>query len=115
MSVAMLVNASPYGTEQPFNALRLAQALELAGETVELLFMGDAVNVARQGQDPRGAHASLEALLIELIEKGVDVTLCGTCCQTRGLRESDLIEGVVSGNIHDFARVVHASDKVISF
>ena len=86
MSVAMLVNSSPYGTEQPFNALRLAQALELAGETVELLFMGDAVNMARHGQDPRGAHASLEALLVELIEKGIDVTLCGTCCQTRGLQ-----------------------------
>jgi uncharacterized protein involved in oxidation of intracellular sulfur len=111
----MIINASPYGTEQPFNALRLAQALELAGETVELLFMGDAVNSARRGQEPRGAHASLEALLTELIEKGVGVTLCGTCCQTRGLQETDLIEGAVSGTIHDFASAVRASEKVISF
>ena len=115
MSVAIIVNASPYGTEQPFNALRLAQALELAGENVELLFMGDAVNTARRGQDPRSAHASLEALLGELVAKGVGGTLCGTCCQTRGLQESDLIEGVVSGTIHDLARVVRGSDKVISF
>ena len=62
-----------------------------------------------------GSHASLEALLKALIEKGVGVTLCGTCCQARGLRESDLIEGVVSGTIHDFARSVNQSDKVISF
>ena len=115
MSVAMIVNASPYGTEQPFNALRLAQALELAGEAVELLFMGDAVNTARRGQDPRGAHASLEALLTELIEKGAGVTLCGTCCQTRGLQEADFIEGVVTGTVHDFARIVRACDKVVSF
>jgi uncharacterized protein involved in oxidation of intracellular sulfur len=89
--------------------------LELAGETVHLLFMGDAVNIARRGQDPRSAHASLEALLIELVEKGVSVTLCGTCCQTRGLQGSDLVEGVVTGTIHEIARVVHQSDKVISF
>ena len=115
MSVALLVNASPYGTEGPFNALRLAQALEMADERVELLFMGDAVNTARHGQDPRTAHASLEALLAELVDKGVNVTLCGTCCQTRGLQEGDLVEGVVVGTIHDFARIVKECDKTVSF
>ena len=114
MSVALLVKTSPYGAEGPFNALRLAQALELAGERVELLLMGDAVNTARRGQDPRTAHASLEALLAELTEKGVSVTLCGTCCQARGLQESDLVEGVVIGTIHDFARIVKESDKTVS-
>ena len=115
MSVVLLINASPYGSELPYNALRLAEALELAGETVELLLMGDAVNTARRSQDPRAAHASLEALVTELTEKGAGVTLCGTCCQTRGLQEADLIEGVVVGTIHDFARIVKSSDKVISF
>ena len=115
MSVAVLVNTSPYGTELPYNALRLAVALELAGEEVELLLMGDAVNTARRDQDPRAAHASLEALLKELVEKGTSVTLCGTCCQTRGLREEDLVDRVALGTIHDFARVVRSCDKVISF
>ena len=115
MSVALLINASPYGSESPYNALRLALALELAGEPVELLLMGDAVNMARRGQDPRGAHVSVEALLVELIEKGAGVTLCGTCCQTRGLQESDLVEGAGTGTIHDFASTVRKSDKVISF
>jgi uncharacterized protein involved in oxidation of intracellular sulfur len=77
--------------------------------------MGDAVNTARRDQDPRAAHASLEALLAELTGKGAVVTLCGTCCQTRGLNEADLVEGVAMGTIHDFARVVRSCDKVISF
>jgi uncharacterized protein involved in oxidation of intracellular sulfur len=115
MSVAVLVNASPYGSELPYNALRLAVALELAGEEVEVLLMGDAVTTARRDQDPRAAHASLEVLLNELVEKGAGVTLCGTCCQTRGLQEADLVERVSVGTIHDFARVVRSSDKVISF
>lgn len=115
MSVAMIINSSPYGTEQPYNALRLAQALELAGERVELLLMGDGVNTARRDQDPRSAHASLEAALVQLVEKGVSVTLCGTCCQTRGLKEADLITGVAVGTIHDFAHVVKSCEKVLSF
>ncbi len=115
MSVVILINSSPYGTEQPFNALRLAQALELAEEPVELLLMGDAVNTARRGQDPRTAHASLEPLLTGLIEKGVTAMLCGTCCQTRGLREADFIEGAVTGTIHDFARIMKGNGKVVSF
>jgi sulfur relay (sulfurtransferase) complex TusBCD TusD component (DsrE family) len=115
VSVVILINSSPYGTEEPFNALRLAKALELAGESVELLCMGDGVHVARRGQDPRGAHVSLEGLLAELVEKGVVVTLCGTCCQTRGLGEADLIEGTMSGSIHDFAATIRRNDKVLSF
>ena len=77
--------------------------------------MGDAVNLARHGQDPRAAHASLEALLTELLEKGCGVTVCGTCCQTRGLQEADLVEGAVVGTIHDFAHTVRDADKVVSF
>jgi uncharacterized protein involved in oxidation of intracellular sulfur len=114
MSIAVLVNASPYGSELPYNALRVAAALQL-DDRVELLLMGDAVNTARREQDPRAAHASLEGLLVDLIEKGADVTLCGTCCQTRGLQGPDLVEGVVVGTIHDFSRVLRACDKVISF
>jgi uncharacterized protein involved in oxidation of intracellular sulfur len=114
MSVALLVSTSPYGTEGPFNALRLAKALELEDERVELLLMGDAVNTARRGQEPRTAHAALEPMLTELIAGGASVTLCGTCCQTRGLQEADLVDGVVVGTIHDFARIVKSSEKVVS-
>ncbi len=115
MAIALLINTAPYGTEGPFNALRLARALQVEEERVELLLMGDAVNTARRGQEPRTAHAALEPLLAELIEGGASVTLCGTCCETRGLKEGDLITGVVVGTIHDFARVVKRSEKVVSF
>lgn len=114
MSIAVLVNASPYGSELPYNALRVAAALQ-QDEQVELLFMGDGVTTARRGQDPRAAHASLEGLLVDLVEKGAEVTLCGTCCRTRGLQETDLVDGVVIGTIHDISRVLRHCDKVISF
>lgn len=53
-------------------------------------------------------------MFANLVERGVTVTLCGTCCQTRGLQKADLIEGVVIGTIHGFARIVKGSDKTVS-
>ena len=87
MSVLLVVNTPPYGSEGPYNAFRLADALALRDQHVEVFLMGDAVHAARAGQDPRGAHASLEQMLAALLEKGVDVSCCGTCCATRGLTE----------------------------
>ena len=113
--IALLINASPYGSELPYNALRLAAALELSGQQIEVLLMGDGVNTARRGQAPRTAHAPLEPMLVELARKGVTMTLCGTCCQTRGLQEADLADGVTVGSIHDIARVIGSSDAVVSF
>ena len=115
MSIVLIIDAPPYGDERPYNCLRLAQALLAAGEWIELFLLGDGVQVARAGQDPRGAHASLEVMLAELILNGAVVTLCGTCCQARGLREDELVEGARVGTIHDLADVVRRSDKVLTF
>ena len=51
MSVLIIVNTAPYGSEGPYNAFRLADALALRGEHVELFLMGDAVHAARAGDD----------------------------------------------------------------
>ena len=115
MSVLIVVNTAPYGSEGPYNAFRLADALALRDEHVEIFLMSDGVHAARAGQDPRGAHASLEEMLRQLLEKGVDVACCGTCCTTRGLAEGDVVTGVRVETIHDLAAAVARSDKVVSF
>ena len=115
MAVLIVVNSAPYGSEGPYNALRLAQACAIRGDHVEVFLMGDAVNTARAGQDPRGAHASLEQMLGEMLEAGVDVSCCGTCCSTRGLVEDHLVRGVRVATIHDLAAATARSDKVVSF
>src|SRR5665647_3044151 len=77
MSVLIVVNTAPYGSEGPYNAFRLAEALVLRDEHVEVFLMGDAVHAARAGQDPRGAHASLEQMLRGLLDRAVAVSCCG--------------------------------------
>ena len=115
MSVLIVVNTVPYGSEGPYNAFRLAEALALRNEHVEVFLMGDAVHAARAGQDPRGAHASLEQMLLGLLDTAVDVSCCGTCCITRGLAEDDVVPGVRVATIHDLAAATVRSDKVVSF
>ncbi len=115
MSVLLVVNTAPYGSEGPFNMLRLAEALSLRDEHVEIFLMGDAVHTARAGQEPRGAHASLEGMLVQLLGAGVHCSCCGSCCTMRGLSEADLVEDVTVATIHDLAAAVTRSDKVLSF
>jgi sulfur relay (sulfurtransferase) complex TusBCD TusD component (DsrE family) len=114
MNVLLVVSAPPYGSEGPYNALRLAEALALRGEHVELFLMGDAVHAARAGQEPREAHASLEQMLHGALERGVAVTCCGTCCRSRGVQQADLIEGVHVHTIHDLAASLAACDRSLS-
>jgi uncharacterized protein involved in oxidation of intracellular sulfur len=115
MSVLLVVSSAPYGSEGPYNAFRLADALAVREEHVEIFLMGDAVHAARAGQDPLGAHASLEQMLLSLLEKGVDVTCCGTCCTTRGVTEGDLVPLARMGTVHDLAAATLRSDRVVSF
>lgn len=92
MSALRVVNTAPHGSEGPYNAFRLAEALALREEHVEVFLLGDAVQAARAGQDPRGA-----------------------CCFARGLTESELIPGVRVAPVHDLAVATMRGDKVISF
>lgn len=113
--VLLVVNSPPYGSEGPYNALRLAEALALRGERVEVFLMGDGVHAARAGQEPREAHASLEAMLASLLGRGVLVACCGTCCRARGVAEGDLVTDVTVASIHDLAESLARCERSLSF
>lgn len=115
MTVLLVVNTPPYGSEGPYNAFRLADALALRGEHVEVFLMGDGVHAARAGQAPREAHASLEQMLAGLLERGVGVVCCGTCCRARGVAENELLDGVTLATIHDLAEAVVRCERTLSF
>ena len=115
MKVLLLVENPPYGSEGPYNALRLTDALLERGEWVDLFFIGDGVHAARAGQDPSGAAVSVEGQLRGVLEHGAEVTLCGTCCRSRGLAEADVVERARIGTIRDLADLVVGADRVVTF
>ena len=113
MTVLLVVNTPPYGSEGPYNAFRLAEALALREERVEVFLMGDGVHAARAGQEPRDAHASLEHDARRTVGARCDRRLLWTCCRARGVTEDDLVDGVATATIHDLAEAVARCERTL--
>ncbi len=66
-----IVNDSPYGSEHPYNALRLALNLVKREETrIRVYLMGDGVNCAIAGQHPPAGYYNIENMLKSLAKRG---------------------------------------------
>ena len=89
MNVLVIVNDQPYGSERPYNALRLATALSKRDDIDLLVFLlGDAIAEQRL---PEG-HYHLDRMLKGLLHRA-QVGCCGTCLDARGLYEDMLVYG----------------------
>jgi len=116
MNLTIIVNDPPYGSEKPWNALRLASTASTeTGMSVKVFLMGDSVVAAKRGQKTPDGYYNLEKMLRVLIKKGVEVKVCGACIDARGLDTSELVEGVERGSMKILAEWVRDSDRVVSF
>lgn len=115
MKVTIIINDAPYGTEKAWNAIRYADSLLARDVRVNIFLMADAVSCAKTGQAVPTGYYNIEQALVKLIEKGVNVKSCGTCCKARGLSQNDIVEGAEIGKMLDLADWTVESDKVITF
>jgi uncharacterized protein involved in oxidation of intracellular sulfur len=115
--VTIIINDAPYGTEKPWNALRLTGALLAISKEIKIniFLMGDAVSLAKAGQSVPSGYYNLEQMLSDCLAKDVKVKACGTCCKSRGLKQKELISGVEIGKMLDLARWTAESSKVLNF
>jgi uncharacterized protein involved in oxidation of intracellular sulfur len=113
----ILINDAPYGTERPYNALRLAHAIRKADQAAEVtvFLMADAVAAAKRGQKPPEGYYNVEIMLGRVVRGGGAVLLCGTCMDARGLAASEMIEGAKRSNMDELAATTLAADKVLVF
>jgi uncharacterized protein involved in oxidation of intracellular sulfur len=66
-----IINDSPYGSERPYNALRLALNLAKRVEVhVRLFLIGDGVNCAIAGQNTPEGYYNVERMLKSLARRG---------------------------------------------
>lgn len=117
-TLTIIINTAPYGDEKAWNALRLAKSLIVGTDKmkVNIFLIGDAVTTGKKGQKPPEGYYNLEKMLRELVEQKVEVVVCRTCVNARGLTQEDLIEGVrVGTTVGDLAQWVKESQKVLSF
>ncbi len=110
----VIVNDAPYGLEKTWNAFRLCSTAASEGETVHLFLMGDSVASAKKGQKTPQGYYNMEKMLVALIIKGVEVKVCRTCINARGLSIPELVDGVELGSMKILVDWIRESDKVIS-
>jgi uncharacterized protein involved in oxidation of intracellular sulfur len=116
MKALMILNDPPYGTERSYNGLRLALALaKTEGTELRLFLMADAVACAKPGQKTAEGYYNLERMLRGLAAKEIPIGACGTCLDTRGLTDADLLPGAHRSSMAELAAWIVWADKVVTF
>lgn len=117
MSILIIINDAPYGTEKAYNALRMAMAIQKAEDEVEIkiFLLADAVFCALPNQNTPKGYYNIERMLKSVINKGGKVKACGGCSEARGIDTLDFIDGVQLSNMKEFAQWTIECDKVITF
>ncbi len=116
MNALLILNDGPYGTERPYNGLRLALALaKTEGTAVRVFLMADAVGCAKRGQATPEGYYNIGRMLRGLTSRGVDVGACGSCLDARGYADADLAEGVARSSMAQLAEWTLWADRVVTF
>lgn len=114
-AIILIIQDAPYGSEKPWNALRLAKALVAIQQNIKVFLLGDAVALAKKGQKTPTGYYSIAQMVRELIASGVEFRVCVTCIESRGLRIEEMVDGVVVGKMLDLAHWVEEGSKVLTF
>ena len=115
-SVLFVLNDAPYGTERPYNALRLAGSIARRhAERVSVFLMGDAVGCAVAGQTLPDGFYKLDRMLTSIIRHHGEVACCGTCMDARAIGAEVLIDGARRSTLEELTDMTLAADQVITF
>ena len=112
-----ILNDPPYGTERSFNGLRLAGSLsKREGEEVKVFLIGDAASCAKAHQKVPSGYYNVELMLQgPATRHGVEVGVCGTCMDARGIADGELAEGTKRGTLSQLTDWTAWADKALVF
>jgi len=115
--VLITVNDPPYGTERPYNALRLAASLLKKEPALELriFLVGDAAACAKAGQSVPTGYYHIENMLKAVVRRNGVVGVCGTCMDARGIKDAELIEGTHRGSLDEWTEWALWAEKTLVF
>ena len=116
MNVLFIINDPAYGSEQPFNAFRLAGTLAKRDDVhVAVFLMGDAVTAAIDGQKVPDGYYHLDRMVNSLVRHNGDVGCCGTCLDARGIDDTKLVEGAFRSSMEQLADWTLDADRTLTF
>jgi uncharacterized protein involved in oxidation of intracellular sulfur len=115
MRILVIVNDQPYGSERPYNALRVAMALSKRGEVeVRVFLIGDAVACAVSGQQLPEGHYHLDRMVKGVLHRA-EVGCCGSCLDARGLGEQLLVNGAHRSSLDELTDWTLWADQTLTF
>ncbi|MDY7108682.1 MAG: DsrE family protein [Planctomycetota bacterium] len=116
MHVLIIMHDAPYGSERPYQALRLAGAILQVDDEVELTvyLTADAVLCARKGQQTPEGYYNIERMLKPILRRGIVMT-CRMCMAARGMTEEDLADGVLPTRLGDLAQLTFEADRILVY
>ena len=116
MKTLFILNDAPYGSERPYNGLRVAGAIaKQEGTAVRVFLIGDSASAAHRNQKVPQGFYNIEVMLGNVIRHGSKVGICGTCMDARGLGEDDISEGAHRSTLAELAEWTAWADKVLEF
>ncbi len=116
MKMLFILNQGPYGSEQTYNALRLATSLgRKDGVELKVFLIGDAATAARRGQKVPQGYYNVETMLGSVLRHRGVVGVCGTCMDARGIGDGDLVEGTRRSTMEELTGWTLDADKVLTF
>jgi uncharacterized protein involved in oxidation of intracellular sulfur len=111
-----ILNDPPYDTERTYNGLRLASTLtKRDGEEIKIFLIAGAAAGARAGQTLPQGHYSIEVMLKNVLRRGAEVGVCGTCMDARGIADADLIEGARRSSVDELTDWTGWAGRVLVF
>ena len=112
-----ILSDPPYGAERSYNALRLVGSLaRRPGEEVKVFLMGDAASCAKSGQKVPQGYCHLETMLQgPATRHGVEVGVCGSCMDARGITEAELAAGTRRSLLSQLTDWTVWADKTLVF
>jgi uncharacterized protein involved in oxidation of intracellular sulfur len=116
MKVLFILNDSPYGSERTYNGLRVAGAFSRQeGNSVRVFLIGDAASSAHRNQKVPQGFYNIEVMLGNVAQHGGEIGICGTCMETRGMGDGDIVEGAHRSTLAELAEWTAWADKVLVF
>ncbi|MFW5967744.1 MAG: DsrE/DsrF/TusD sulfur relay family protein, partial [Persicimonas sp.] len=92
-----------------------ALAKQNADESIRIFLIGDAAACAKAGQKVPQGYYNLELMIKNVVRKGAEVGVCGTCIDARGITEEELMEGTHRSCMDELAEWTDQADRVLVF
>ena len=98
INVLVFLQGPAYGTEGAYNGLRRA---ERDGVTVKVFCIGDAVTCAMTNQKLPDGYYHLDRMLTAVAHHGVEIGLCGSCMDARGITNDMILPVTHKSNLDE--------------